>query len=100
MGVLALGDRRHRAGLGRREPSPRNRRHRRPDRDTLLLRPHADSVPADRQARTAATVAEQHRPGGGCWWGAAQWGRGANGEALNMRQHAFAAWALAAVLLA
>src|SRR5271166_6438975 len=58
MGILAIGHRRDRAGLGWREPSRRNRRHRRPDRDTLLLCSHADPAAADRQARTAATVAD------------------------------------------
>src|SRR5215470_18257899 len=59
MVVLAAGDRRHRARLGGRQPAARDRCDGRPDRDALLLRPHAGPVPADRQARAPTAAARQ-----------------------------------------
>src|SRR6516162_6810882 len=83
MGILAAGDRRDRAWLGRREPARGDCRDRRADRHILLLLPYADLVPADRKTRAAIPAAEQHRRRGGVRRGAPRRRRGAVGETLK-----------------
>src|SRR6516225_5561830 len=80
MGVLAAGDRRNRAWLGRREPARGDCRDRRADRYILLLLPYADPVPADRKTRAATAAAEQHRHHGA---GASRWRRGPVSENIK-----------------
>src|SRR5208282_3993010 len=60
MGVLAVGDRLLRAGLGRRSPAGRLVRRHRPDRHLLLLPPFPHPAAGHRLVRAAVAAAAQH----------------------------------------